>query len=168
MSRAAFESKSAKLPLNRTHPSRPLNRIHPSRPLNRIILPCQDGYYNSNIKVLSIVAKVAKKLRYYQYVLLLILVNNSNYFFMFPKNPKIQNFQFFPNPYFFHIIFPTFFPPKIILLLLLQYYLNTIKIPVITARCGAHHAQMECATCGRPGLSIACCGSNNIVPQNGN
>ena len=32
--------------------------------VNRIILPCQNGYYNSNIKVLSIVVKVAKKLRY--------------------------------------------------------------------------------------------------------
>ena len=46
------------------HWSRPLNRIHPPRPLNRTILPCQNGYYNSNVKVLSIVVKVVKKLRY--------------------------------------------------------------------------------------------------------
>ena len=31
----------------------------------RRILPCQDGYYNSNIKVLVMVVKIVKKLRYY-------------------------------------------------------------------------------------------------------
>ena len=51
------------------------------------ILLCQNGYYNSSIKVLSM---VLSKIRL----------------------GGRENFQFFQNPYFFCIIFPTFFPKK--------------------------------------------------------
>ena len=35
------------------------------RPVKRVILPCQNGYYDSNIKVLLIVVEEVKKLRYH-------------------------------------------------------------------------------------------------------
>ena len=35
------------------------------RPVKRVILPCQNGYYDSNIKVLLIVVKEIKRLRYH-------------------------------------------------------------------------------------------------------
>ena len=40
------------------------NRVM-SRAVKRVILPCQNGYYDSNIKVLLLVVKEIEKLRYH-------------------------------------------------------------------------------------------------------